>query len=257
MHEILQIIVAVIYCILGILCLGLGATRGNRIKRVNGEVVFFFIYFMALWYFLATWTNFKITNWERDDGIFDISILRFAASFTIMITFLSLTGYKIKQDALDVISYTFLCVFVNISLIISVLLYDGDARNNWIYVTFAFMGILIIHSIRDTFHEKIPHARFIRSIVFLVSGYGLIFIFTTLWSPLHQNLIDFKTQEIIMIIFDVIISILCAFPIVHYGWGISESLSPRISPGFISNIFQINRDRMLSDDTIRDSLHTF
>ena len=256
MHELLQLFVAIVYCILGVLCLGLGATRGNRIKRVNGEVIFFFIYFMALWYFLATWTNFKIMNWERDDGIFNISILRFAACFTIMITFLSLVGYKIKQDALDVISYTFLCTFVNISLIISVLLHDGDARRNWIYVTFAFMVVLIVHSIRDTFHEKLSHARFIRTIIFIVSGYALIFIFTTLWSPLHQNLISFKAQEIVMIIMDVLVSILCAFPVVHYGWGISESNTPLVTPGFIFNIFKDNR-RDMSEEEIRSILHTF
>lgn len=257
MHELLQIIVVVIFCILGVFCLGLGATRGNRIKKINGKVIFFFIYFMALWYFLTVLTNFKILNWERDDGIFDISILRFVACLTVMITFLPLIGYEIKQDALDVISYLFLCIFVNVSLVISILSYENNTRYVWIYVTFVFTGILIVHLLKDTIYNNLTHARFIRSIIAIVSTYVLLFIFTMLWSPLHQNLIEFKTQEIIMIIADVLVSIFCAFPIVHYGWGISvKSEAPLILPGYISELFNLNSNEY-TDDQIRNSFHTF
>lgn len=257
MHELLQIFVVVIFIVLGILCLGLGATRGNRIKKINGKVIFFFIYFMALWYFLTVWTNFKILNWERDDGVFDISILRFASCITVMITFLPLIGYEIKQDALDVISYLFLCIFINISLFTSVLSYDENTRTVWVCVTFVFTVILIIHLFKDTFHNKLTHARFIRTIIIIVSVYVLTFIFTMLWSPLHQNLIGFKTQEIIMIIADLLVSIFCAFPIVHYGWGISsKSTSASITPGYITNIFNVNGSTM-DDEDISDLLHIF
>lgn len=257
MHELLQIIVVVVFCILAVLCLGLGATRGNRIKKINGKVISFFIYFMALWYFLAVMTNFKILNWERDDGIFDISVLRFVTCFTVMITFLPLIGYEIKQDVLDVISYLFLCIFVNVSLIVSILSYESNTRSVWICVTFTFTAILVAHLFKDTIYNNLTHARFIRSIIIVVSIYVLLFIFTMLWSPLHQNLIEFKTQEIIMIVADVLVSIFCAFPIVHYGWGISvKSEAPLISPGYISHLFEINATEY-TEEQIRDSFHTF
>jgi uncharacterized membrane protein YeiB len=256
MHELLQLGAAIIYCIIGFICMLLGATRGNRIKRINGEVIFFFIYFMALWYFMASWTSFKITDWERDDGIFDISLLRFTSGFTITVTFMSLIGYKIKQDALDAISYLFLCVFINVSLLISVLLYESDARMDWVYVAIIFTVILVIHSVRDTLHEKLDHARFVRTIILIVSAYIMSFIFTTLWSPLHQDLISFKTQEIVMVISDLLVSVLCAFSIIHYGWGLSPHNTPLVTPGYVTDIFKMNRLKM-SDNAIRDLLHTF
>jgi hypothetical protein len=257
MHEFLQLVAAIIYCILGFFCMLLGATRGNRIKRINGEVIFFFIYFMALWYFMASWSSFKINGWERDDGVFDISLLRFTAGFTIIITFMSLIGYKIKQDALDVISYLFLSVFINISLLISVLLYESSERMIWVYITFIFAIILVVHSIRDTLHESLVYARFIRTIILIISIYISAFIFTMLWSPLHQDLISFKSQEIIMVIADLLVSILCAFSIIHYGWGFVQHVTPLITPGYLTEVFQRNRENGMSDDEIRDLMHTF
>lgn len=257
MDDVLHIIITSFFCVLGVLCTVFGSSGNNNIKKINKEAIRLFIYFMALWYFLESQTSFQILNWERDDGLIDIKLIRFLSSFTVTLSFILLVVYKITENGLNVIAYFILSVFINISIILSVVLFEKKARIIWIVIAFIFSFITIINLVKLTFNTAIVHVNFARSIILFISTYIAFFLFTTLWSPFHQNLITLQTYEIIMSVVDVLFSIFCALPIIHYGWAVfHQRHEVRVSPGYIKSLFNYCIDEE-QRQKLRDELHQF
>lgn len=234
MHEYLQIFAAVWFSALAVGSFVLGADRGNRTKRVNAAVVHFFVIFMTLWYYLGVWGKFAfIPQLERDDGSFDIPLLHYVTSTMIMITFTALISYKIKQTPLNVIWYTFFCLFINVAMMLGVVLFSKSDRDVWTIVGIVFTVLLIINTIKDSNEEGVGNHRFVKSVIVQVILYIVVYLCVTLMGPLHQDLIAYVTLDSILTVADLLVSTLCAFPIVHYGWAINHKVVVTQSPGFI------------------------
>jgi hypothetical protein len=230
----LQIFAAVCFSVLAFGAFVLGADRGNKIKRVNATVVHFFVMFMTLWYYLGVWGNFVVVQMDRDDGSFDIPLLHYITATTIMITFTALISYKIKQTSLNVVWYTFFCLFVNLSMILSVILYTKSDRDVWTVVSIVFTVVLIVNTIKNSEEEDVGNHKFVKTVVVLVVSYIVVYLCVTLMGPLHQDMIPYDAQNSILTVADLLVSMLCALPIIHYGWAIDHKAVVSCRPGFIS-----------------------
>ena len=226
--------------------LPLGANRGNKIKRLNATVIHFFVGFMTLWYCLAVWGDLVIKQLERDDGFFDIPLLHYISSTTIMVTFTALVSYKIKQNTLNVISYTVVCFFVNTAMLLSVTLTHESDRNMWLVVGIVFTLFLLINTAKDSNEENVGNHRFVKMVIILVTTYITTYLVATLMGPLHQDLVSFTAQEIVLTVADLLVSVLCGISVIHYGWAVSHKVVSSSSPGFLWRL----ADRELRDQGI-------
>lgn len=257
MHIVFQSIAAGCYLFIGILCLLFGANRGHHLKRVNSHVIFFFIYLMAFWYIMNIQANFVLEDWERDDGIQDVYLLRFIAGATIITTFTVLVAYRMKEDSLDLFLHFTICLFTNFFLLMSVIAFEQKTRTVWLIASIVFSIILIIHMIRESMSENVTNPRFVRSIMLFVFFYISIYIASTIWGPLHERLISAIAQETIMVFADVIVSLCCSIPIVHYGWALVHRGETHLIPGQISSTFEQVQHLPTKTTQLRDDLHTF
>jgi hypothetical protein len=253
----LKITATTVFSVLSILCLLFGDVRGSRLKKVNGNVIFFFIYFMSQWYFLAIWVDFAIVDWTRDDGVFDIPVLRFMAGLTFTLTFTCLFSYKINQDIIDVIIYGLVSVLITVFMLFSVLAFDFHVRQTLLYAAVSFTVITTVHLLKDTFQERIMNPKFVRLIVFLINFYMLAYLITLTLSPLHQRLISFNAQEIIMTILDMLISFACTLLIIHYAWTLVYKPEIRLAPGDITEDMAVSIRKGHAEGDVIDWLHTY
>ena len=233
------IFAAVTYSVLAVAAFVFGADRGIRVKKLNANVIHFFIWIMTLWYYLAIWNDFEYPGVTRDDGVFDIPLLHFISSTTIMLVFTVLISYRIKQDTLNILFYAFVCVFINLCLFLSVVLFKESSRTGWTAAAIVFTAFLIIHTIKDSNQENIGSQKFIKAVVVLVSLYVIAYLCLTRIGPLHQDLITFTTQETLLVCADLAISLLCAIPITHYGWAISHEIQRETRPGVLSAMARV------------------
>lgn len=233
MHTVVQIFAAVCFGVLAVGTPVLGANRGNKIKRLNATVIHFFVGFMTLWYCLAVWGDLALKQIERDDGFFDIPLLHYISSTTIMVTFTALVSYKIKQNTLNVISYTVVCFFVNTAMVLSVTLANEGDRNMWLIVGIVFTIFLLINTVKDSNEDNVGNHKFVRMVIILVTLYITTYLVVTLMGPLHQDLVSFSAQEVVLTAADLLVSVLCGISVIHYGWAVGHKVVSSSSPGFV------------------------
>lgn len=257
MHVVLQSIAGGSYLVIGLLCLVFGANRGHHIKRINSHVIFFFIYLMALWYIMNVSAELSLKSWLRDDGAHDIGLLRFISGTTIITTFTILVTYRMKEDSLDLFLHFAVSMFLNLFLFMSVIAFDSSSRMSWLAASIIFSVILIVHLIRESMCEEVVNPRFVRAIMIFITTYIGIYIASTVWGPLHEGLIGSSAQEIIMITMDLLVSLLCSIPIVHYGWALVHRGEVHLIPGTIAREFNQVRHSSTETHKLGEHLHTF
>ncbi len=226
---------ACVYFFIGLLCVIVGSNRGNRVKRTNNQVIFFFICYMCIWYLLTLTIPLELIT-IRNDGTFYIPLIRFLAGFTIITIFTISTIFAMKKDGLDLLIHFLNCLAMIVFLFLGVYSFDLSTRRMWIGVSIAMVVIIFVHVIRENQHEHIENSRFVASIVVFTTIYTLFFYTTMIWGPLCENMIGYETQEFIMTSMDIFISAICAPLIVHYSWAIVPDSQPMTNPGELSSI---------------------
>ena len=239
----LHSIAAATYVAIGIICTIVGSNRGDHAKRANSHIIFYFICFMILWYVAANVIPFGLAV-DRNDGLHFIPLLRFFCGFTIIFVFTTLTVYVIKEDSLNLVLH-FIISAASVSLLFfGAFSYDLGARRLWTVAAVVFIVILFSHVIKESNRERMASPRFISSIILFSMIYTIVFFVTTVCGPLHENVMSFYAQELIMSITDLIISGTYSIFIVHYSWAIGPQSRKIISPGDLTKVyeqFKLNR----------------
>lgn len=212
-------------------CAVFGSSRGQRVRRVNAHVVFFYLWFMVLLYFISIWVSFEWQARPRDIGPIDVQVGRFIKSFLVITTFTLLATYRMKEDALDLGLHAVVCVTSSAMLFMSAQAYHQTERNAWLAASISTFALLMIHVLKEGTHPHVRHPALIRFLASFVVVYIIVYLFATIASPYHQNLISFRAQEIIMTVADIITSVFCSIPIVHFSWALTTPVRTTISPG--------------------------
>ncbi len=236
MLEVLNSIVVGFFGVAIFVCAVFGSSRGQRVRRVNAHVVFFYLWHMVLLYLVSIWVDFTEAAWPRDTGPVDIHVGRFIKSFFVIITFTLLATYRMKEDALDLGLHAFICVTTSLMLYMSARSFHENARAAWLAAAISTLVLLILHILKEGMHPRVRYPALIRFLAFFVVSYIIFYLFATITSPYHQNLISFRVYEILMTIADIIITVFCSIPIVHFSWALTTPVRPTIFPGFVNHL---------------------
>ena len=215
-------------------CAVFGSSRGHRIRRVNAHVVFFYLCHIVALYALSINVDFSLSAWLRDEGPIDIDVGRFLKSFLVIITFALLATYRMKEDALDLGLHATICITTSAMLYMSVQSFEQQDRTAWLITSIVFFVLFILHILKESMHPEIRNPTLIRVLAFFVVFYIAFYLFATIISPYHQHLISFEVYEILMALADIITSLFCSIPIVHYSWALTMPIRPLIQPGDIT-----------------------
>ena len=254
METVVHIIADSCFLLLYFLCFVFGARNGQRIKRINNQMVDFFILFMGLWYLLSVWTSFTLTQWPRDIGPIDIPLLRFLTGFTLILTLTVLVTYKINQDVLDVFLNVILSVATTGFLLLRVVLYRTEARRAFLYVAIIFFVIFYVHLIREVVRTQRKSPRFVRTILIALGVYFFFYVSSIIWSPLHQNLVDFNVIEVLMTFLDLVIAFFSSLLLVQYSWALVLHPQSTFKAGYLSHQVQSGA---MTPTALRDFYHTY
>lgn len=222
MEKYLKVLATVCFGVIAVGSFIFGPVRGNHTKKVNATVIHFFVSFMTLWYALSAWGSFGVADFVRDDGTFDIPLLHYVSSVTIMMTFTALVSYKLKQNSLGVVWYSLFCLFAGVSMLLGVFLYESGDRKTWTVISVVATVMLVVNTVKNSSEEEIGSHAFVRAVIVLVMLYIGVYTCFTLMGPLHQNVISFSTQDIVLTVADLLVSLLCGLPIVHFGWALNH-----------------------------------
>lgn len=236
MLEVLNSIVVGFFGLAIFVCAVFGSSRGHRVRRVNSHVVFFYLMHIVALYLLSIWVDFDLTAWPRDIGPVDVQVGRFLKSFAVILTFTVLATYRMKEDSLDLSLHTWISVTTSAMLYMSVQSYRQQDRTAWLVTAIVFFSVFILHILKEGMHPYIRNPALIRFLAFFIVAYIIVYLFATITSPYHQNLIDFRTYEILMTCVDIVITIFCSIPIVHYSWALTPPVQSTISPGDLDAI---------------------
>lgn len=231
MLEVLNSIIVGFFGIAIFVCAVFGSSRGQRIRRVNAHVVFFYLWHIILLYLMSIWVDFQLSNWPRDIGPIDVHVGRFIKSFLVITTFTLLATYRMKEDALDLGLHAVICTTTSLMLYMSAQSFEQRSRTAWLCAAVVSFILLILHILKEGMHPHVRHPALIRFLAFFVVFYISFYLFATIVSPYHQNLITFRLYEILMALADIITSVCCSIPIVHFSWALTTPVRPTVSPG--------------------------
>lgn len=240
MLEVLNSIVVGFFGVAIFVCAIFGSSRGQRVRRVNAHVVFFFLWHIVLLYLVSIWVDFTQSAWPRDTGPIDIHVGRFIKSFFVIVTFTLLATYRMKEDALDLGLHAFISVTTSLMLYMSAQSYHRSERTAWLTAAIVTFALLVLHILKEGMHPHVRYPALIRFLAFFVVSYIIFYLFATITSPYHQNLISFRVYEILMTLADIITTIFCSIPIVHFSWALTTPVRPTIFPGYVG---QLKRER--------------
>ena len=215
----LEIATMVIFCVVGALSLVLGANRGNHIRRINTHVAFFYVWYMALWYFVKAWAPLTVEV-HRDDGTVHVDLARLLASATVMVLLVVLSTYTLKQEALDMLLHFLVCVSVHFFVYLALSQHSSTHRSVWAGVAIVTSALLFVHVSHEIAQIQYHHTRFSAAIVGWTAVYMAVYLASTLWSPFFEDLISVEVYHVINNIADILITLFCLPNVVHYSWGI-------------------------------------
>lgn len=231
MLDVLNSIVVGFFGVAIIVCAIFGSSRGQRVRRVNAHVVFFYLWHIVLLYLISIWVTFELHAWPRDTGPIDVQVGRFLKSFLVITTFTLLATYRMKEDALDLGLHAVICITSSLMLYMSAQSFHERERSAWLAASIASFALLMMHVLKEGTHPHVRHPALIRFLASFIVMYIFVYLFATIASPYHQNLISFRAQEIVMTLADIITSIFCSIPIVHFSWALTTPVQTTISPG--------------------------
>lgn len=229
----LEISTFVTLCVIGFLSIVFGANRGNHIRRVNTHVAFFFLFFMALWYFVKSFYP-----WVIHVDAHKVDMARIFASGTVITTFLVLSSYTLKKDALDMLLHFVWSLFIQYFIYLSLTSNGMDRRWMWMIVSFVFSAILFMHVTYEIDQAHYHHVKFSGALIVWVSIYTFVYLCSTIWSPYFQGLIGFGAYNVINDVADILVILFCLPNVVHYSWGIIPVPQARHAPGEFSNLYK-------------------
>ena len=235
----LEIVTMSIFCVVGLLSLVLGANRGNHIRRINTHVAFFYVWFMALWYFAKAFAPLTVEV-HRDDGDVHIDLARLLATATVMVLLIVLSTYTLKQEALDMLLHFLVCVSVHVFVYLALSQHSSEHRKIWIGVAVATMLLLFIHVTHEIAQIHYHHTRFSAAIVVWTAIYMAVYVASTLWSPYFEDLVSVEVYHVINNVADILITLFCLPNVVHYSWGIPSVADPPQRPGDFTVVWSSN-----------------
>lgn len=247
MLEVLNSIVVGFFGVAIFVCAIFGSSRGQRVRRVNAHVVFFFLWHIVLLYLISIWVDIEQKNWARDTGPVDLLVGRFLKSFIVILTFVLLATYRMKEDALDLGLHAIVCITTSGMLYMSARAFAESERSAWLGASIATFVLLILHILKEGMHPHVRHPALIRYLAFFVVAYIIFYLFATIASPYHQHLISYRVYEIIMAVADITIVVFGSPPIVHFSWALTTPSRPTIFPGDVTHL----TGRMGSDAVAR------
>lgn len=229
----------VIFSILATLSWLLGAQRGNSLIVINYHTVSYIIYLLILWYSSGSVQLLCIEDWERDDGIHDISINRILIAITMFCGFVILMLDRLNSYMASQLFVHLVMAFISQGLwILAILSFDSDSRFFWGYSSISLASLLLLHLYSESRIKKARNPTFVRYILTCITLYFVIYYVIMLWGDLFEDFISSLTQEIILLITDTLAILFICITITHYGWAEKPIDTPSNIPGEIDKITQ-------------------
>lgn len=234
---------------------------GKRRTGAPGGAIYhtvsFSIYLVTLLYSAGSYGVGCLSDWERDDGQTDISLVRYLIVLVQITSFAVICAYDHNKDIFLTVVHVamcFLCVFL---WIFSALSYEENHRFFWGWSSIALSVTLALHVFLEP--SQFTHSRYPaykRLITFSVIVYTALNYVIVLWGPLYTEFVSSLAQEIILLVLDVLSSSLVFITVSHYSWAIFNhqcTMERGFStfPGFVATFKSTGENKLLSDITVR------
>lgn len=245
-NVILSSIVSGLYVVTFIVCMIFGPAKGQPKRKANAHYVFLYLLSMAALSLIDS-----LTSWQYNGHV---DMFRILKSF-VLIHSLS----TIMTNVINGVSLYMLIHFQNLVLTTLFLFKSLDAmtthtRVAWLVVYSVASAVRLFYLLRESLHIFKFNPGFTKHLAMYIIVYDIVYFVSTIISPYFQELINVETYRFIMDISDVVITILCTFPIVHYGWSTVQHERMNVSEGQIT---MYSEQGVLSDNAIWLTCHTY
>lgn len=244
--TILSSIISGLYFVTFIVCMIFGPAKGQTKRKTNAHYVFLYLLIMA-GLSLAD----SLTPWQYN---IHIDMFRIVKSFFLI--------YSLSVVLTNIINGVSLYMHLHIQNIILTTIFlflslDASNRSNrivWLVIYAVASVIRLFYLLRESLHMFKFNPTFTKYLAMYIILYDIVYFVATIISPYFQGLISTETYKFVMDITDAVVTILCTFPIVHYGWSTVRHERALIKEGQISRAYQ---DGTLSTEAIWDMSHCY
>lgn len=238
---------AVYFSVSTIICLIIGDTKINNIKRINSHAVFFLLTYVAMLSWIDIYFDLTIMNYA---GTFVIRLIDFIIPFLMTLAFTTIAVHISKKNTLDVILHAAV-VFANSVFLFAGVYYQSGAFKGCAVAGFVVFLIHIGFQVNSDY-KKTPNmvATLINIIITYVAAHLFIIILSQYW----QNILGSGVVEVILVISNITVVSVAGILVVHYSWSIHINSISTPKPGDISLAIRANPSKY---PQIVDSKHSF
>lgn len=225
-NVILSSVVSALYIVTFAVCVIFGPAKGHPIRKTNAHYIFFYLLYMA-----ALCLASSLTTWEYNGHI---DMLRLLKSFVLVGTLTVILTNIINGVSLCMLIHVQNLVLTTFFLFMSLNGSSTNQRITWLVIYAVFSCIRLFYLLKEALFILPCNPRFTKYLAGYIILYDCVYFVATIVSPYFQELVSESTYLFFMDIVDVVVSVLCTFPIVHYGWSVIPHATTNIRPSQIS-----------------------
>lgn len=218
------------------------------------------IYLCTLIYSAGSHSIGCLLGWARDEGLVDISLIRYALALIQISTFIVVMSFRPRQECLTVLVHILFPV-INIGMwLASALAYEKKHRFFWAYGAIVLSITTFTHILgeRSVFTNS-RQMLYRRVVLIMICAYVVIYYVVVLWGPLYSDIVPTLAQEIVFTLCDIIFSLIIYLSVSHYTWAMEtvrfeqqyprQSIRPRITtfPNYVQALYATKQHRLIQD----------
>lgn len=219
-----------LYIVTFAVCVILGPAKGHPTRKANAHYIFLYLLYMAGLSLAST-----LTFWEYNDHI---DMLRMIKSFVLVGAFTIILTHVINGVSLYMIIHVQNLLVSTFFLFMSLNAPTSNKRITWLVLYAVASCLRLFYLLKEAMYVLRCNPKFTKYLAGYIIVYDVIYFVATVISPYFQSLISEGTYALLMDIVDAVVSILCTFPIVHYGWSVVPHTTTTIQPNEITNLIK-------------------
>lgn len=243
---ILSSVISGLYFVTFVVCMIFGPAKGQPKRKVNAHYVFLYLLIMA-----ALSLADSLTSWKYDHHI---DMFRIAKSFTLIYSLTVVLTNIINGVSMYMLIHVQNIVITTVFLFLSLNASTSSKSIVFLVVYSVATLVRLFYLLRESLHNFKFNPSFTKHLAMYIIFYDIVYFIATIISPYFQHLIGLETYKFLMDIVDASVTILCTFPIVHYGWSTVKHRRAIVTEGQITESYRLKR---LSKEDIWAMSHVY
>ncbi len=224
---ILSSIISGLYFVTFVVCMIFGPAKGQAKRKANAHYVFLYLLVMA-----ALSLADSLTSWRYNDHI---DMFRITKSFVLIYSLSVVLTNIINGVSLYMLLHVQNIIVSTVFLFLSLNAATTSMSYVWLVVYSITSLVRLFYLLRESLRMFKFNPTFTKHLAMYIIIYDIVYFITTVISPYFQHLISTETYRFTMDITDAVVTILCTFPIVHYGWSTVRHRRTIIKEGQITD----------------------